>query len=35
MIEAMKAAQRCASAVKFEGANYRKDIGQDLIKYEH
>lgn len=35
MIEAMKAAQLCASAVKFEGANYRKDIGQDLIKYEH
>ena len=34
MIEAMKAAQLCASAVKFEGANYRKDIGQDLIKYE-
>ena len=35
MIEAMKAAQLCASTIKFEGANYRKDIGQDLIKYEH
>lgn len=35
MIEAMKAAQHYASAIKFEGANYRKDIGQDLINYEH